>query len=85
MVSCVELPAATTFSLPGTFDIARAQRYVLVVTVQTNNLVLLLVNEGPLRASAPQALGVAESALSGQRGSNAAIRFAPAGATPARR
>ena len=53
MVSCVELPAAT-FSLPGTFDIACAQRYVLlVVTVRTNNLVLLLVNEGPLSASAP--------------------------------
>ena len=81
----VGFPGAT-FNFPGTFAIARGQRYALVVTLNaSNNLVLLLINVGPLGASsAPQELGVSEATLPGQRGDDPTIRFAPAGEAPSR-
>ena len=81
----VGFPGAT-FNFPGTFAIARGQRYALVVTLNaSNNLVLLLINEGPLGASAPQELGPTEATLPGQLGGDPTIRFAPGGAAPSRR
>jgi hypothetical protein len=75
-----------TLSFPGILRIARGQRYALVETLDaSNNVVLVLVNEGPLGTAAAQELNVTESTLSGQRTSNDAAYFAPAGAAPARR
>jgi hypothetical protein len=59
---------------------------VLVGTLDaSNNVVLALVNEGPLDAAAAQELSVTEATLSRQRTSDGTIYFAPAEATPARK
>jgi hypothetical protein len=74
----------TTLNFPGTFAIARGQRYALVETLDaSNNIVLVLVNEGPLDSAAVQELGVTETTLPRQRTSDdGAIHFAPAAAAP---
>jgi hypothetical protein len=73
-------------SFPGTFPIARGQRYALVGTLDaSNNVVLVLVNEGPLGTAASQELSVTEAALPGQRTSDGTVYFAPAEAAPSRR
>jgi hypothetical protein len=73
-------------SFPGSFIIARGQRYALVGTLDAaNNVVLLLVNEGSLSISASQGLGVGEATLSGHRTGDDAIYFAPAEPAPTHR
>jgi hypothetical protein len=76
-----------TLSFPGTLPIARGQRYALVETLDpANNVVLVLVNEGPLGSAAAQELGVTETTLPRQRTSDdGTIHFAPAEAAPASR
>jgi allophanate hydrolase subunit 1 len=75
-----------TLSFPGTLPLARGQRYALVGTLDaSNNLVLALVNEGPLGTATAEEMSVTEATLSGQRTSHGIIYFAPAEAAPARR
>jgi hypothetical protein len=76
-----------TLSFPGTLPIARGQRYALVETLDaSNNVILVLVNEGPLDSAAAQEFGVTETTLPHQQTSDdGTIHFAPAEAAPARR
>jgi len=76
-----------TLSFPGSLPIARGQRYALVETLDaSNNVVLVLVNEGPLDSAAAQQLGVTETTLPRQRTSDdGTVHFAPAEAAPAGR
>jgi len=76
----------TTLNFPGTFAIARGQRYALVETLgASNNVVLVLIKEGPLGTADAEELSVTEATLSGQQTSDGTIYFAPGEAAPARR
>src|SRR5262245_38466930 len=76
----------TTLNFPGTFAIARGQRYALVETLDaSNNVVLVLIKEGPLGTADAGELSVTEATLSGQQTSDGTIYFAPGEAAPARR
>jgi len=76
----------TTLNFLGTFAIARGQRYALVETLDaSNNVVLVLIKEGPLGTADAEEFSVTEATLSGQQTSDGTIYFAPGEAAPARR